>query len=110
MTTPIMPASRNGSFIVSNAVESAGVLVESRHRLGAHNFDIVTIRVKNIGGGLALMNVFGRRHSLNETIFHSCGWAGNLTGLMTLLIGCGATAGHSVVMRSSVVFMFCVSF
>ncbi len=34
----------------------------------------------------------------------------DLIGLITLLIGCGAIAGHPVEMRFSVVFMFCLSF
>jgi hypothetical protein len=37
------------------------------------------------------------------------GWAGNLIGLTILLAGGRGIAGHSVEMRFSVVFMFCVS-
>ena len=40
---------------------------------------------------------------MRETIFHSCGWGGNLNGLTRWFDGCG------VELMISVVFMFCVS-
>jgi hypothetical protein len=34
--------------------------------------------------------VAGVGHSRSETVFHSCGWAGNLIGLTISFAGCGA--------------------